>query len=79
MRIPESELIINADGSAFHIHMRPEDLADIVVVFGDPGRVKMFESLFDTIEVKEAGIIIHIETNEGIIGKDENGVFSIDA
>lgn len=52
MRIPESELIINADGSAFHIHMRPEDLADIVVVFGDPGRVKMFESLFDTIEVK---------------------------
>ncbi|MBR4822192.1 MAG: nucleoside phosphorylase, partial [Bacteroidales bacterium] len=52
MRIPESELIINADGSAFHIHMRPEDLADIVIVFGDPGRVKMFESLFEKIEVK---------------------------
>ena len=50
MRIPESEVIINADGSAFHIHMKPEDLADLVIVFGDPDRVKMFEPLFDTIE-----------------------------
>ena len=32
----------------------------------------------DTIEIKEAGIIVHIETDEGIIGKDENGIFSID-
>ena len=52
MRIPESELIINADGSAFHIHMKPEDLADLVIVFGDPDRVKMFDPLFDKIEVK---------------------------
>ena len=52
MRIPESELIINADGSAFHIHIKPEELADTVIVFGDPGRVKMFEPLFDTIEAK---------------------------
>ncbi len=52
MKIPESELIINADGSAFHIHIKPEELADTVVIFGDPGRVKMFEKLFDTIEAK---------------------------
>lgn len=52
MRIPESELIINADGSAFHIHIKPEELADTVIVFGDPGRVKMFEPLFDSIEAK---------------------------
>ena len=52
MRIPESELIINADGSAFHIHMRPADLAATVIVFGDPDRVKMFEPLFDKIEAK---------------------------
>ena len=39
MRIPESELIINGDGSAFHIHMRPEDLADNVILVGDPERV----------------------------------------
>jgi uridine phosphorylase len=41
MRIPESELIINDDGSAFHIHLRPEELADIVILVGDPGRVEM--------------------------------------
>ncbi|MBP5567127.1 MAG: nucleoside phosphorylase [Bacteroidales bacterium] len=52
MRIPESELIINADGSAFHIHIKPEELADTVIVFGDPDRVKMFEPLFDKIEAK---------------------------
>ena len=52
MRIPESELIINADGSAFHIHIKPEELADTVIVFGDPDRVKMFEPLFDSIEAR---------------------------
>ena len=52
MRIPESELIINADGSAFHIHMKPEDLADLVIVFGDPDRVKMFKPLFQSIEAE---------------------------
>ena len=52
MRIPESELIINADGSAFHIHIKPEELADTVIVFGDPDRVKMFIPLFDSVEVK---------------------------
>ncbi len=41
MRIAESELIINNDGSAFHIHMRPDELADIVILVGDPGRVSM--------------------------------------
>ncbi|MBQ9310358.1 MAG: nucleoside phosphorylase [Bacteroidales bacterium] len=52
MRIPESELIINADGSAFHIHIKPEELADTVIVFGDPGRVKMFVPLFDSVEAE---------------------------
>lgn len=41
MRIAESELIINEGGSAFHIHMKPEELADIVILVGDPGRVAM--------------------------------------
>ena len=50
MRIPESELIINEDGSAFHIHMLPGDLADNVILVGDPGRVAMVKNLFDTIE-----------------------------
>lgn len=50
MRIPESELIINSDGSVFHLHIRPEQLADRVVLVGDPGRVEMFRGIFDAIE-----------------------------
>ncbi len=37
---PASELIINGDGSIFHLHLRPEQLADRVILVGDPGRVK---------------------------------------
>ena len=50
MRIPESELIINGDGSAFHIHIRPDQLADNVILVGDPGRVSMVKSFFDNVE-----------------------------
>ncbi len=54
MRIAESELIINADGSAFHIHLRPEELADNVILVGDPGRVDMVAEFFDTKEFRHA-------------------------
>ena len=52
MRIPESELIINADGSAFHIHIKPEELADNVILVGDPGRVDMVASFMTDIEFR---------------------------
>lgn len=48
--IPASELIINDDGSIFHLHLRPEQLADIVILVGDPGRVAMVASFFDKKE-----------------------------
>lgn len=54
MRIAESELIINADGSAFHIHIKPEQLADRVILVGDPGRVEMFRPLLDEVECGNA-------------------------
>ena len=54
MRIPESELIINGDGSAFHIHIRPEQLADSVILVGDPGRVEMVKSFFSSVEAEGA-------------------------
>lgn len=54
MRIPESELIINGDGSAFHIHMKPEDLADNVILVGDPGRVDMISEYLEDIECRHA-------------------------
>ena len=46
--IPESELIINPDGSVFHIHLRPEQLTDRIILVGDPARVDMVASFFDT-------------------------------
>ena len=47
---PESELIINNDGSCFHLHLKPEHLADKVILVGDPGRVSLVASHFDSIE-----------------------------
>ena len=54
MRIPESELIINSDGSAFHIHLRPEELADNVIMVGDPSRVDMIAEFLENIEFRHA-------------------------
>ena len=49
-RIPESELVLNADGSVYHLHLRKEHIADKVILVGDPGRVKLVASFFDSIE-----------------------------
>ncbi len=48
--IPASELIINGDGSIFHLHIRPDQLADKVFLVGDPARVDVVASRFDSIE-----------------------------
>lgn len=53
-KIGESELIINSDGSVFHLHIRPQELADTVILVGDPGRVEMVSSFFESIEFKRA-------------------------
>ena len=54
MKIAESELIINGDGSIFHLHIRPEQLADKIILVGDPSRVAMFKPFFDSIECEGA-------------------------
>lgn len=46
----ESELIINADGSVFHLHVKPENVSDKVILVGDPGRVALVASHFETRE-----------------------------
>lgn len=46
--IPASELIINSDGSVFHLHLLPEQLTDRVILVGDPARVNMVAEFFDT-------------------------------
>ena len=45
-----SELIINEDGSIFHLHLKPENLADKVILVGDPGRVALVASHFENVE-----------------------------
>ncbi|MBR3846677.1 MAG: nucleoside phosphorylase [Alistipes sp.] len=50
--IPPSELIINDDGSIFHLHLLPEQLADIVILVGDPGRVALVADHFDEVECR---------------------------
>lgn len=51
MRVIEpSELIINPDGSIFHLHLKPGQLAENIILVGDPGRVKMIAGFFDMIE-----------------------------
>lgn len=52
MRIIEpSELIVNPNGSIFHLHLKPEDVADTVILVGDPGRVDTVASFFSKIEL----------------------------
>ena len=60
--IPGSELIINDDGSVFHLHIRPEDLADDVILMGDPDRVSAVGALFDTVEVDKRSREFHTIT-----------------
>lgn len=47
-KIAASELMINPDGSVFHLHLLPEQLTDRIILVGDPGRVNMVAEFFDT-------------------------------
>ena len=64
LAIPSSELIINEDGSVFHLHIKPEDLADTVIMMGDPDRVNAISYLFDSIEVDKQSREFHTITGK---------------
>ena len=49
--IPETELILNPNGSIYHLQLLPEHIADDVIIVGDPERVKTVSSLFDTVDL----------------------------
>ncbi len=51
-QIPDSELIINPDGSIYHLNLRPEQIASTIITVGDPGRVEKVSRYFDSIEEK---------------------------
>ncbi|WP_306012955.1 MULTISPECIES: nucleoside phosphorylase [unclassified Allomuricauda] len=48
-----SELILNADGSIYHLNLLPEDIADTIITVGDPDRVQAVSKYFDTVEIKK--------------------------
>lgn len=61
-RFPESELIINADGSCFHLHLKPEQLAEKVVLVGDPARVDTVAAHFESKEYEVSSREFHTIT-----------------
>lgn len=67
MQIPESELVLNADGSVYHLHLRPEHIAANIIVVGDPERVPKVSQFFDSIELKiqKREFITHTGTYKG--------------
>ena len=73
-RIAESELIINDRGAIYHLNLLPEELAQNIIVVGDPDRVKMVSRYFDHIEVNTR----HREfvTHTGTVGKKRISVIS---
>lgn len=73
-RISESDLIINPDGSIYHLNLLPEDLADTVITVGDPERVPEVSRYFDSIEVRKGKR--EFITHTGYLGKKRLSVVS---
>jgi len=67
MKIKASELPLQADGQIYHLNLHPEELADIVILVGDPGRVSSISEKFDTITVKRQNreLVTHTGTVNG--------------
>lgn len=74
MRISESELILNKDGSIYHLNLLPEDLADCVVLVGDPDRVPLVSRYFDRIEIRKQKR--ELVTHTGYVGNKRISVIS---
>jgi len=53
MTLPKSELIVNANGSVYHLNLLPEDIADTIILVGDPDRVQEVSKHFDSIELQK--------------------------
>ncbi len=83
MRIAESELILNEDGSIYHLRIKPEDLCDTIITVGDPNRVKTVSQFFDTLDFQSENreIVIHkgkYHANECMVISTGMGTDNID-
>ena len=67
MNPQESELVLNEDGSVYHLRLKPEHIAPNVILVGDPGRVEVISSLFDNVEYKISNreFVTHTGTYKG--------------
>ena len=74
MSILESELVLNDDGSIYHLHLHPEDIADTILLVGDQDRVAEVSKYFDRIELKKNKREFY--THTGFIGKNRISVIS---
>ena len=72
--IAESELILNPDGSMYHLHLHPEELANTIITVGDPDRVNQVSKHFDKIECKKQNR--EYMTHTGYLGKKRISVIS---
>lgn len=58
----QSEIILNSDGSIYHLHLKPENVADTIITVGDPERVALVSSFFDKVDFKKANREFHTHT-----------------
>ncbi|KAA3624718.1 MAG: phosphorylase [Bacteroidetes bacterium] len=73
-KIPASELVINGDGSIYHLNLKPENIAETIITVGDPGRVNMVSKYFDEIEFQ--GSKREFVTHTGRLGSKRLTVIS---
>lgn len=73
-RIPSSELILHPDGSIYHLKIRPENLAETIILVGDPQRVKIISEHFDRVDFQAENR--EIITHTGFIGNKRLTVLS---
>lgn len=63
-KLAESELVLNSDGSVYHLNLLPEEIADKIILVGDPDRVSKVSKYFDKIEVKKNKREFYTHTGE---------------
>lgn len=67
MKISETDLILNPDGSVYHLNLLPKNISDTVIAVGDPGRVYMVSQYFDEVEfeMNKREFITHVGKYKG--------------
>ena len=73
-KLSASELVLNADGSVYHLNLLPEDIADKIILVGDPDRVPKVSQFFDKVEIKKNKRVFY--THTGVLRGERISVLS---